>query len=460
MKKIRLIHTNDIHSNFERFLKMATVIETLKTTDYLLLDAGDFNDFSSLLTYSSKGIAGLKLLNQLNYDAMTIGNNEGFQPLSIIENNCDSNLLPILSCNLFKIDKSPIRGLKPSIIIQKNDIRFLIIGVSPYMPSYNEYYKHYNILATNPFQIIQDEIYKYKNKYDVVILLSHLGLKYDTFIAQALPQINIIVSGHSHEVTTCLKINQTYIHQSGYKGNYVGYMDLFFKDKKLSDVKGENIAITSNIQNDDKTEKLYLKLKEEENNKLKTPLFKIDETLYASVDSENNLTNLVTDYLYENYPCDFAILNSGLFEKSIIKGNVSLFDIKSSCNSPLYISTFETKGQIIISALKQSLKKEKCYDTYRRPGFRGKYLGKLHVSYNCKILLKDNKLDFYIDNLLIESEKTYKIVTTDYFLRGMGYEVFKNNQNGKMLDQSICDALIDALQNKRKFLKINNFRWR
>ena len=30
-------------------------------------------------------------------------------------------------------------------------------------------------------------------------------------------------------------------------------MDLFFKDKKLSDVKGENIAITSDIQNDDKT---------------------------------------------------------------------------------------------------------------------------------------------------------------------------------------------------------------
>jgi hypothetical protein len=61
---------------------------------------------------------------------------------------------------------------------------------------------------------------------------------------------------------------------------------------------------------------------------------------------------------------------------------------------------------------------------------------------------------------LIEEEKYYKIITTDYFHRGMGYEVLINNINGKMYKESIVEAIINALNNKQSFDKIENKRWR
>ena len=135
MKKLRIIHTNDIHSSFDKLTKIATIIKENKTPESILLDAGDFNDFSSILTFGTNGYAGLKILNDLGYSCLTIGNNEGFQKESIIKKMAEYNLVDILSCNLLKINQDSIDKVKPYVIKKVNNIKLLIIGVSPYQPS-------------------------------------------------------------------------------------------------------------------------------------------------------------------------------------------------------------------------------------------------------------------------------------------------------------------------------------
>ncbi|MEG1487971.1 metallophosphoesterase, partial [Lactococcus sp.] len=60
--RFKILHTNDIHSNFENFSKISTKIKELKDENTLILDAGDFHDFKDIMLEGTKGIAGGKLL--------------------------------------------------------------------------------------------------------------------------------------------------------------------------------------------------------------------------------------------------------------------------------------------------------------------------------------------------------------------------------------------------------------
>lgn len=455
MKTIRIIHTNDIHSSYGELIKMAYIIKSLKTNSSILLDAGDFNDFSSFVTFGTKGYAGLKILSNLGYDALSIGNNEGFQKKEIIEQMGSYNLVNILSCNLFSIDGSSIKNIKPFIIKEVDGIRFLIIGISPYYITYNHYYNCYGINAKEPHQIIRNIIKENKGKYDFVLLLSHLGLKTDIMLTQSINNIDIIVAGHSHHATDILKVNGVYMHQSGVRGSHVGYIDINIENNKIVNITGDNILITKTTPIDEKSFDEYKKQIEKANNILQEIVAIAKEDLYYKKDEECNYTNLLCDYLKNKYECDFSILNSGITEKDIVKGNVTLNDVINTCNSPLIITKVKIKGRHIIKAIEKSKDKNVCCDNRRRTGFRGAFLGKLHVSYNVKITTNG----IYINEELIENQKYYNIITVDFLTLGLGCSYFKRNKGYEFLNETIIDVIINALNDKKAYKYINQKRW-
>ena len=81
MEKLRIVHTNDLHSHFEQFPKIKRYLHQAqndKSVDQTFtFDAGDFMDRSHPLSDATEGQANIKLMNEFNYDAITIGNNEG-----------------------------------------------------------------------------------------------------------------------------------------------------------------------------------------------------------------------------------------------------------------------------------------------------------------------------------------------------------------------------------------------
>lgn len=456
MKKIRIIHTNDIHSSFDNLIKMAHIIKSLKTENSMLLDAGDFNDFSSFITFGTKGYAGLKILSNLGYDALSIGNNEGFQKKETLEKMASYELVNILSCNLLSLNGDNINGIKPFIIKKIDGVRFLIIGASPYNITYNYYYNCYNTNAIEPHETIRKIIKENKGLYDFVILLSHLGLKSDIMMSQSINNIDLIVGGHSHHAIDVCFVNNVYIHQSGVRGSHVGYIDLYIKDNKIVNIIGDNIKISKDTPNDQESLKEIKNQEEIAKRNLNKVVANAHENLSYKTDEECNFTNLICDHLKNKYECDFSVLNSGITEKNITKGNVTLNDIIEVCNSPLIISKVLIKGKHIKKAIDKSKDKDVCNDTRRKTGFRGSFLGKLHVSYNVKILKKE----IYIDDQLLENEKCYTIITVDFLTLGLGNSYFKRNKGYEFLNETIIDTIIDAINNKNAYRFINNKRWR
>ena len=167
--KFKILHTNDIHSRFENLAKISSAINEIRDDSTLVLDAGDFNDFMRLELQGTDGLAGVELLEHAGYDAIAVGNNETFQGIEVLEGMASSSKVPFLSCNLTRMDKSPVNGVRRSIIIKKGGIRFLIVGVSPNL---KDFLPLLGFCAVDVNEAIRGEIEKNKGLYDVCILLS------------------------------------------------------------------------------------------------------------------------------------------------------------------------------------------------------------------------------------------------------------------------------------------------
>lgn len=83
-EKITILHTNDLHSHFENWPRIRRyLLQTRKQlnaqadSSVITVDLGDAVDRVHPLTEVTNGQANVELLNQIHYDAVTIGNNEG-----------------------------------------------------------------------------------------------------------------------------------------------------------------------------------------------------------------------------------------------------------------------------------------------------------------------------------------------------------------------------------------------
>ena len=79
-------------------------------------------------------------------------------------------------------------------------------------------------------EAIQKEIEDNAGKYDICILLSHLGLREDKDIAETMEGIDIIINGHSHILMEePFVINNTILHMSGCYGENLGIFEFEYE---------------------------------------------------------------------------------------------------------------------------------------------------------------------------------------------------------------------------------------
>ncbi len=140
MEKIRILHTNDLHSHFESFPKIERFLHQAqedKTVDQVFtFDAGDFMDRSHPLSEATKGQANIELMNWFNYDAITIGNNEGISNShAVLEKLFDHANFPVVLANLRQKDNSmPDWCIPYKIFTTKQKTRIAVIGLTAAYP--------------------------------------------------------------------------------------------------------------------------------------------------------------------------------------------------------------------------------------------------------------------------------------------------------------------------------------
>lgn len=218
-RQLLVVHTNDTHSCIDPispnygdttqadkggYMRRATLVSQLRQDNpqgFLLLDNGDFSQ-GSVYYNLFRGEVEVKLMNQMKYDAATIGNHEFDYGLENMARLFQMAQFPIVCCN-YDFTGTPVQGLtKPYIIIERAGVKVGILGVAPQLDGLVSHANYGDTRYTDPVSAAQPIVDFLRNveKVDVVICMSHLGWLEDgdiRFVAQTRG-IDLVLGGHSH----------------------------------------------------------------------------------------------------------------------------------------------------------------------------------------------------------------------------------------------------------------------
>jgi 2',3'-cyclic-nucleotide 2'-phosphodiesterase (5'-nucleotidase family) len=333
---------------------------------------------------------------------------------------------------------SNIKGVVASTILYKNGLRILITGSSPDMGVFNEglgiHVHSYKVAIAN-------EIKRNKGKYDLCILLSHIGTFADEELAKDMPQIDVVLSAHDHKLYKEAKmINGTVMNSAGSYGEYIGIVELEVMPTRQVELLHSATLTTEQVKEDNRVVAILKDNKEKAIESLSKPLYGISQPLWHDVLEENPLTNLIADGLQDMLKCDIGLINSGIVNAGIFNdiSNKKLIEI---CPSPLNPTSFEVKGKDIKLALEQSLDAQVCLADGRGPGFRGKFVGRLHIS-GANIIHNGKSIEAVtIEGQPMEDDVWYSVASSDYLQRGSGYPSLANNHNDQYRAEEIKDVI-------------------
>ena len=258
-KQLTILHTNDTHSTV--YPLNANLADTLKAgrggflrriamlkeerqadPDLLLFDSGDFSQGSPYYTMY-RGDVEVELMNQMHYDAATIGNHEFDFGLDNMARLFRLAKFPIVCAN-YDFTGTPVEGLtKPYIIIKRKGVKIGIFGLAPQMEGLVDETKCQGVGYLDPVETANrmGTLLKEKKKCDLVICLSHLGWQErgmgdQTVISQSR-NIDLVLGGHSHTFFEELRYVENLDHQpipddqNGKHAIFVGKMTVSL-DKK------------------------------------------------------------------------------------------------------------------------------------------------------------------------------------------------------------------------------------
>ena len=258
-RKLMILHTNDTHSCIMPlntsltdtmlagrggFLRRVAMIkeERKKHPDLLLFDSGDFSQGSPYYTLF-KGDVEIGLMNEMGYDASTVGNHEFDFGLENMARIFKKAKFPILCAN-YDFTGTPLEGIvKPYTIIKRNGVKIGVFGIDPEMDGLVIHKNYEGVKYLDPVSSAEKiaSLLKNKLKCNVVICISHLGwgLKGmdDQRMIAGSRNIDLVLGGHSHTYFETLKYAKNLdgkeipVDQNGKNAVFVGRLILNF-DKK------------------------------------------------------------------------------------------------------------------------------------------------------------------------------------------------------------------------------------
>ncbi len=266
--KIVILFTHDLHSYFlpqpltrsaagpttrGGYARLATLVTENRNTykdRVILVDAGDFSMGTLFHTSFEKDALELRLMAQMGYDVVTIGNhdldfhinglagtlNEARKRSARVPAMVASNIVFGPPCPEDEQLREAFRTypVKGYVVLQRNGLRIGIFGIlgkdaqsdTPFAAP---------LTFADPIvagKRMVDAL-RNKEKVDLIVCLSHSGTSpdkshsEDEILAEKVPGIDIIVSGHTHTVLPKpIAIGKTLIVASGCYGAYLGVLEI------------------------------------------------------------------------------------------------------------------------------------------------------------------------------------------------------------------------------------------
>ena len=488
---IVILHTNDVHCGVQDSIGYDGLMLYKKQllqkhNNVILVDAGDHIQGGTIGQITS-GEAIIDIMNELEYDVVTLGNHEfdyGIEQLETIKNKLNCEYISSNYC--YKKNKESI--YPPYKIIEKGGKKIGFIGVATPETLTKSYLITllddkgeliYDFLTENHNQELYERVQKHidelqEKKVDYIIILAHMGkggdsLEEDTSIEllKNLKNVNALIDGHTHliysEKTPDKNNNNVILVQTGTKLTNIGVLTIHengtLSHENIDEVPYDptlaeqtlNVTRSSKIRYVDKDMSEFINdIYDSFSDKLNEVIGKSDflinvyKNATESTDShtqlsrigENALCNLVADSMRELGEGDITILNAGTVRADINKGNITYQNVLNVLPYSDDIIVKEITGQTILEALE--------FGVRNFPEQNARFPQVSHITYkldtsiNSSVVVDENKVfkklggenrvyDIKINGEKLDLKKKYTISSRYFILNGGdGYSMFAN----------------------------------
>jgi 5'-nucleotidase len=240
-----IMHTNDTHSQIDPYSykqdvnvggvlrREAAIREVRAENPYtLLLDAGDFSQGTPYFNFF-KGYMEVHLMNAMHYDAATLGNHEFDNGSAALAARLKTAEFPVVCANYQFANKKLAKIIKPYVIIERGGHKIGIFGLGVNLDGYTAPQNAREVTYLDPVETARKMVAELKSQNcDLIVCLSHLGvdttIKDNDFeIARQVPEIDVIVGGHSHEeLNPPVVVGNTRICQMTNRGKTFGVLTI------------------------------------------------------------------------------------------------------------------------------------------------------------------------------------------------------------------------------------------
>lgn len=392
-KEVQILFTHDMHSHLDPykvnkdgaiemvggFAKLKTMVDEKREEHEatFLVDGGDFSMGTLYQTIYETEAPELTLMGRIGYDATTFGNHEFDYRSQGISNmllaakaNADADptlQLPALVSanidwekntsddNLLVKSAMETYGSTPYTIVERGGIRagiFGVIGEDADACAPESGLEFEDIIETSQNVIHDLE----KADVDLIICLSHSGTfddadqSEDELLAQAVPEIDMIVSGHTHtRLDEPLQYGDTYIVSAGCYCENLGEIELTQKEDGRWELKNYELTpLAAHVKEDSQIQTQLAKYKEKINNDYlshfgytfdqviaENPVVFTQMDTFATEHKEDPLGSIIADsYVYavqqaegKNYEKVYVALSpSGAIRDTFQTGKVTVSD--------------------------------------------------------------------------------------------------------------------------------------
>ena len=396
-KEIDIMFTHDLHSHLENF----TIVENGENTKYggmacmktlidaqkaknpntLLLDGGDFSMGTLLQTVYETKAAELRVLGSLGCDVTTLGNHEydyrskGLSNMLTAAVQSKDTLPAMVVCNVdweameaaglsegqkLIWDAFALYGVKDYVVVQKGNVSIAVLGL--FGKDALACAPTCELIFKDPVEAAKATVEKIKEQeqVDMIVCVSHSGTwadenkSEDEILAKAVPDIDVIISGHTHsKLEAPIVHGNTHIVSSGEYGKYMGSFHMERTENGRWEMKAYDLLeVSADLKEEETIKEKIDSLKQTvDTDYLSRWNYTTDQVIvqndvaFSSVrdiefeHTDHNLGNIIADsykYAVEHAP-DFdgvevavAIAPSGTIRESYPIGDVTVADIFNS----------------------------------------------------------------------------------------------------------------------------------
>lgn len=460
---LTIVHTNDTHGQYKNsantvgFEKVKAIAD--KENADLILDAGDaFHGLPFATIEQGKSTA--ELLRAVGYDAVCPGNhdfNYGAAALKALgteepavktedsEGKADKaqKNFKLLNANVVNasdgqnyfqpyMTKTVTRGEEVSVKVGV----FGLISPDIYSSTAPENVK--DVRFDDAVEAAKKTVSKLKNdeKCDVIIALTHIGMTEkegmlsSRDIAKAVPEINVIIDGHTHTQYDEV-VGNTLIAQTGAYFSNAGIVKIFYEpdSRKIVNTVGRVIspadaeAYESNWEVSKTIEGIEARQKPVLNQVVGKTDVPLEGSAIKTYTEETNLGRVITSAYLETTGADIAFENCGGIRASIAAGDITKGSVIGVSPFGNYLVTKKITGADLKSILEKSLEMGannlKAYQEGKHEwpaNGGGSYLqiGGMKVAYDPARSLDNRLVSVDIGGAPLDLDSTYTVVTNQF----------------------------------------------